>query len=345
MNQAASIWGDAVVAVPWALFQTFGDRGMLREQYAGAQDWIDKGILRNEVGLWNRSSFQFGDWLDPLAPPDEPGDATTSAYLVSDAYLIHSTEMLANISSYLSLKDNAAKYTRDRANLTSAFGKAWISRNGTVANETQTGLTLPLYFKLFTQPSHYDKAISRLTDIVRDNEYKIGTGFAGTHILGHALSQYGSADVFYKTLLQEEVPGWLFQVIMNGTTTWERWDSMLANGSVNPGEMTSFNHYAVGSVGSWMHENIGGLSPAEPGWKMFNVDVKPGDGLTHAEESFLTPYGTAETRWRVDRGKFSLVVRVPPNTQAVVNVPGSPADGKKRVVVGSGMHRFDSRVD
>lgn len=120
---------------------------------------------------------------------------------------------------------------------------------------------------------------------------------------------------------------------------------MLANGSVNPGEMTSFNHYAVGSVGSWMHENIGGLSPAEPGWKRFNVDVKPGGGLTHAEESYLTPYGSAETKWRVDGGKFSLSIRVPPNTEAVVNVPGSPTDGKKRVVVGSGVHRFSSRVD
>ncbi|KAL4918725.1 bacterial alpha-L-rhamnosidase-domain-containing protein [Aspergillus aurantiobrunneus] len=344
-NPASAIWGDAVVAVPWALFQTYGDEEMLGEQYAAAQDWIDKGVLRNEVGLWNRSTFQYGDWLDPLSPPDNPGAATTNQHLVSDAYLIHSTEILANISSYLSFPDNAAKYARDRANLTSAFRRAWMSNNGTMANETQTGLTLPLYFNLFADPAHYRSAVSRLTKIIADNEYKVGTGFAGTHILGHTLSQYGAADVFYKTLLQEEVPGWLFQVVMNGTTTWERWDSILVNGSVNPGEMTSFNHYAVGSVGSWMHENIAGLRPAEPGWKRFNVDVKPGGGLTHAEASFLTPYGTAETRWRIDAGRFRLVVRVPPNTEAAVNVPGVPADGKKRVVVGSGVHRFESGLE
>ena len=64
-----SIWGDSIVAVPWQLFQSFGDEDMLQEQYDGAKDWIDKGILRNDVGLWNRSTFQYADWLDPKAPP------------------------------------------------------------------------------------------------------------------------------------------------------------------------------------------------------------------------------------------------------------------------------------
>lgn len=320
---------------------------MLEEQYPGAQVWIDEGIPRNEVGLWNRTSFQYGDWLDPLSPPDDPGDATTSKDLVADAYLIHSTELLSNISSYLNMSDNAAKYARDRANLTTLFRRDWISRNGTMANETQTGLTLPLYFNLFGSQSHYDNAVSRLTDLIAANEYKVGTGFAGTHILGHTLTKYNAADVFYKTLLQEEVPGWLYQVIMNGTTTWERWNSMLPNGTINPGEMTSFNHYSVGSAGSWMHENIGGLKALEPGFKRFGVDVKPGGGLTSAETSFISPYGLVETRWRVNNGgrRLRLGVTVPPNTEAVVNVPGSVADGRKRVVVGSGMHRFESYLE
>ncbi|KAL4997534.1 bacterial alpha-L-rhamnosidase-domain-containing protein [Aspergillus recurvatus] len=339
-----SIWGDAIVSVPWDLFQTYGDKAMLSEQYAGATAWLDKGVLRNEVGLWNRSTFQYADWLDPLAPPDDPGAATTNKYLVSDAYLIHSTELVANISAYLGRRDNAEKYAADRANLTRAFQKSWISANGTVANETQTGLTLPLYFKLFQQPEHYTAAASRLVDIITENDYKVGTGFAGTHILGHTLSAYNASSTFYNTLLQEDVPGWLFQVLMNGTTTWERWDSMLANGSVNPGEMTSFNHYAVGSAGAWMHENIGGLKPIEPGWRRFAVDVRVGGGLSSAQERFLSPYGVVESSWRVSRGRFVLSVRVPPNSEAVVSLPGVPRGGRKEVVVGSGVHRFESTL-
>ncbi|KAJ5097896.1 hypothetical protein N7532_004897 [Penicillium argentinense] len=299
-STATSIWGDSIVAVPWQLFQSFADKNMLQEQYAGAKDWIDKGVLRNEDGLWNRSTFQYADWLDPKAPADDPGDATTNKYLVSDAYLIHSTEMLANMSTALSLFPNAKHYAKSRSKLTKAFQDAWISQNGTLANETQTGLTLPLYFRLFSSPAQYDSAINRLVKIVKGNDYKVGTGFAGTHLLGHTLSEYGAADAFYGMLLQEEDPGWLFQVVMNGTTTWERWDSMLANGSVNPGSMTSFNHYAVGSVGSWMHENIGGLTPAEPGWKKFNVEVRPGGGLNKASTQFISPYGRVSTNWTLD---------------------------------------------
>ncbi|KAL4976034.1 bacterial alpha-L-rhamnosidase-domain-containing protein [Aspergillus desertorum] len=322
-----SIWGDAIVSVPWDLFQTYGDRAMLSEQYAGAMAWLDQGVLRNEVGLWNRSIFQF-----------------IRLYLVSDAYLIHSTELVANISAYLDQRDNAEKYAADRARLTRAFQKAWVSSNGTVANETQTGLTLPLYFKLFERPEHYTAAASRLVDIIAENDYKVGTGFAGTHILGHTLSAYNASSTFYSTLLQEDVPGWLFQVLMNGTTTWERWDSMLANGSVNPGEMTSFNHYAVGSVGAWMHENIGGLRPVEPGWRRFAVDVRVDGPLSSAQERFLSPYGVVESSWKVSGRRFVLSVRVPPNSEAVVSLPGVPRRGRKEVVVGSGLHRFESTL-
>ena len=34
----------------------------------------------------------------------------------------------------------------------------------------------------------------------------------------------------------------MYQVEMGDTTMWERWDSMLPNGTINKGEMTSFNH-------------------------------------------------------------------------------------------------------
>lgn len=326
---------------------------MLQEQYDGAKDWIDKGVLRNEVGLWNRSTFQYADWLDPKAPPEDPGDATTNKYLVSDAYLIHSTELVANMSSHLSLTANAEKYAKSRTKLTKAFQNAWISHNGTVANETQTGLTLPLYFRLFSNQAQYTSATNRLVEIVKDNGYKVGTGFAGTHLLGHTLSEYGAADAFYGMLMQEEDPGWLFQVVMNGTTTWERWDSMLANGSVNSGSMTSFNHYAVGSVGSWIHENIGGLTPSEPGWKKFNVEVRPGGGLSEATTKFTSPYGLVSTHWTVGASKgqngcskkeqaFHLTVQVPPNSQATIHLPSS-GPGKKHVV-GSGVHKYSSCV-
>ena len=78
---------------------------------------------------------------------------------------------------------------------------------------------------------------------------------------------------------------------MGATTIWERWDSMLPDGSINPGEMTSFNHYAFGAVADWMHRSVGGLAPLEPGYRRILVAPQPGGGLTWAAASLVTPQG------------------------------------------------------
>lgn len=36
---------------------------------------------------------------------------------------------------------------------------------------------------------------------------------------------------------------------------------MLPDGSINPGGMTSFNHYALGAVAAWLERTVGG------GWR------------------------------------------------------------------------------
>ena len=107
---------------------------------------------------------------------------------------------------------------------------------------------------------------------------------------------------------------------MGATTTWERWDSMRADGSLNPGGMTSFNHYALGSVAEWMHAHIGGLEAVEPGWKRFRIAPVIGGDLTHAETSHITPYGKAEVQWEVNANVLDLTVAVPAGTTAFVDI-------------------------
>ncbi|KAI0135873.1 glycoside hydrolase family 78 protein [Daldinia grandis] len=333
---ATAIWGDAIVANPFNAYRAFGDLDALREQYVGAKAWLDDGIPRNEVGLWNRSSFQLGDWLDPKSPPDDPGRATTSSTYVADAYLVYVTGLVAEMASELGLDDDKARFGKWAQDLKTAFGEAWIDAEGIVANETQTGLGLPLYFDLFASEAQANAAANRLQKIIVDNEYLVGTGFSGTHLLGLALTRYNLTDTFYKMLGQTTVPSWLYQVKMGATTTWERWDSLLPDGSLNPGEMLSFNHYSFGSVANWIHQVIGGLSPAKPGWKTARVNIEPGGNITWAKASYLSPYGKISTDWKVDDTGFHLVLEVPPNTDAEVVLPGE----KRTLLVGSGSHRI-----
>jgi len=96
---------------------------------------------------------------------------------------------------------------------------------------------------------------------------------------------------------------------------------MLPDGSINPGEMTSFNHYALGAVADWMHRTIGGLTPTEPGYRRMEIHPRPGGGLTHAYARHITPYGLAESSWKIENEKFDLNIIIPANTSALVILP------------------------
>lgn len=329
-----AIWGDVAVSNSWNLFKSFGNAGLLREMWPQAYNWMEKGIPRNEDGLWNRTTFQFGDWLDPLAPPESPGQGTTAAHLVADAYLVGMTEMMSWMAAALGSECQAQRYARKHEELRQLFLDAWTS-DGQLANRTQTAYALGLHFDLFEE-DQTPRAVETFLDIVAKNEHRIGTGFAGTPLIGSAFLKGGAVQDFYKMLLQTEVPSWLYAVEMGGTTTWERWDSMLPNGTINPGQMTSFNHYAFGSVAQWMHAIIGGISPLKHGWKKVAVAPVPGPGITSANATFVSGYGKIQSRWWVGDDGFHLEVTVPPNSAAVVTLP----DGRDGEEVGSGFHTF-----
>jgi alpha-L-rhamnosidase len=113
---------------------------------------------------------------------------------------------------------------------------------------------------------------------------------------------------------------------MGATTVWERWDSMLPDGSINPGEMTSFNHYALGAVADWLHRRVAGLAPGAPGYRLIEVRPLPNARLTSASAKHLTPYGEASVAWERSGGELRLTVVVPVGAEAVVRVPGQDHD-------------------
>jgi alpha-L-rhamnosidase len=100
--------------------------------------------------------------------------------------------------------------------------------------------------------------------------------------------------------------------------------------------MTSFNHYAFGAVADWLHRTVGGLAPADPGYRRIRVAPRPGSAITSAATSHDTPYGTAEVCWSLDSTAFEMDIIVPPNTSAEVSFP----DGSAVIDVGSGRHSF-----
>ena len=334
---AAAAWGDAAVIVPWVLYQRFGDRSILVSQFDSMRAWVDRLTdLAGERRLWDQG-FQFGDWLDPAAPPENPGAARASHPLVATAYFAHSAELVGRAADVLGLAEEETRYLSLAREIREAFAREYITPAGRLVNDAQTAYALAIEFDLLSSDEQRQHAGERLRELVQEDGYRIGTGFVGTPLICDALCHTGNYAAAYHLLLQQECPSWLYPVTMGATTIWERWDSMLPDGSVNPGEMTSFNHYALGAVADWLHRTVGGLAPAEPGYRKLLIAPRPGGGIRHASARHLTPYGLAECRWSIEGQTIDVSIIVPPNTTASVILPGK---GSEPLDVGPGTHNW-----
>jgi alpha-L-rhamnosidase len=339
----SSAWADAATIVPWVVYQQFADTGILRDQYASMRAWVDFVVtMAGDSHLW-LDGFQFGDWLDPRAPADNPFDGRTDVHLVANAYLCRSLDIVADTAALLGETDDAERYRQEAKEARAAFADEYVTPHGRLSSDSQTAYALALQFDLLPTDQQRTRAGQRLAELVEKAGYRIATGFVGTPLITDALETAGATAAAYQLLLQDQCPSWLYPVTQGATTVWERWDALQPDGRILAGaeKMNSFNHYALGAVGDWLHRRVGGLAPAAPGYRQIRIApaVDPSSDLTWARARHITPYGPAESSWRLDDdGKtLELTAVVPPNTTATVALP---LTDQAPIEVGSGEHRW-----
>jgi alpha-L-rhamnosidase len=337
---STAIWSDAAVWVPWSLWWAYGDLQVLADQF----DSMVAHVRRIEsklspTGLWDEG-FQFGDWLDPTAPPDEPGVSRADNGVVATACLYRDAHIVRDAATLLSRHEDAEHFASLAERTRAAFNEHYVRPEGIIHSDAETPYALAIVFGLL-DPEDEQLAGKRLADLVAESGYHIRTGFAGTPFITHALTQTGHLEAAYRLLLQTECPSWLYPVTMGATTIWERWDSLLPDGTINPGQMTSFNHYAFGAVAYWMHQIIGGIAPLEPGYSSVLIAPQPGGDIRWARSSLDSRHGKISVSWSQDHdGPIELDVAVPEGVTALVQLPGTPAQE-----LGSGQHHISSSTD
>lgn len=57
---AQAVWSDIAVLLPRDLYLAFGDTAVLELQWESMVAWLEKGIMREESGLWDSSTLQLG---------------------------------------------------------------------------------------------------------------------------------------------------------------------------------------------------------------------------------------------------------------------------------------------
>ncbi|WP_433675587.1 family 78 glycoside hydrolase catalytic domain [Microbacterium gorillae] len=339
LARPAAAWGDAAVIVPDVLERYFDDQDTLARQYPSARAWVDLCLRLAGPGRVWEGDFQFGDWLDPTAPPDRPGQAMTATGLVATASLAHSTALIARAAEILGRAEEAEQYRRTAEEVREAFVREYVTPAGRMLSDTPTAYALALVFDLL--PPHLrEPAGRRLADLVRENGYRIATGFVGTPLVLDALTSTGHDAQAGRLLLQTGCPSWLYPVTMGATTIWERWDSMLPDGSINPGDMTSFNHYALGAVADWMHRELAGLALTEAGHRRVRIAPRPLPGIDDASAAYESPFGRIEAGWRREDQRLVVHAIIPTGVAADVHLP----DGSE-LSVGPGHHRWTCEVE
>lgn len=337
-SSPTALWSDVAVSLPWTLYREYGDEDILRRSYASMTSFIRQvaGLL-DESGLWSKG-FQYGDWLDPDAPMDNPAGGKTDRHLVAAAYLCKTTREMAQTAQILGHMSDVEEFSALAEKVRAAFRHEYVAPSGRVVNETVTGYALAITFDILT-PEEKAHAGKQLAGIVAKAGYRISTGFAGTPLVTDALSSTGHLDEAYLLLLETGCPSFLYPVTMGATTIWERWDSIRPDGTVNPSGMTSLNHYALGAVADWMHRTIGGLTEDAPGYKSMRIAPRIGGNLTHATLRHNITYGEVCVTWSLEGNRVSLNVSIPTGTTAAVELPLHPDNAT--VLIEAGNHQWD----
>ena len=322
LPMAVDHWGDASILVPWAEYQVRGDISLLKKFYPMMKRYIKACLFWASLfsfgkhrRIW-RLLHHYGDWVAPNAGLwDWMGRGRWTA----TASLAHTTDILSRIAILLGENKDAIYYKKISRETSDAYRSILMKKDCTVKKEFQTAYVLPLHYNMLNAEDK-KKTASHLANMIKKNNYNIGTGFPGTPYVLFALADNGYLEDAYKMLLNDTCPSWLFMVKVGATTLWERWDAFREDGSSNTGAedgthgMVSFNHYANGAVGDFFYRRIAGIEPLEGGYKSFSVRPQLGGNLTWAKASVLTSYGEIKVSWKIEKNTFSIDISVPVGT-------------------------------
>jgi alpha-L-rhamnosidase len=324
-NETSAGWGDVATIAPWTIYQVYGDKQILETQYASMKAYVE--YIRKKAGnsyLWKGGSV-FGDWLFYKSMRQTENDGYTNPDMIATMFFAYSAKLLAQTATVLGKTDDEKLYKDVFEKVKEAFNKTYVTAEGHIASESQTGYVLALNFGLLPENIR-PKAAQYLVDDIKSRGNHLSTGFLGTPYLCHVLSENGRTDIAYDLLLQESFPSWLYPVKMGATTIWERWDGQKTDSTFQDVGMNSFNHYAYGAIGDWMYRVAAGMEIGKPGYKHILIQPQPDKRLKYAKASYESSYGQISSGWEMQDGKLVVKVKIPANTSAKITLPSAQMD-------------------
>lgn len=328
-------WEDAVVIIPWILYERYGDIRVLEESYPMMKKWVsyqrkragstnprDCGELTKEQAenyrYLDNGAFNFGDWLTPSACYNkETGEYTyftqTLTYMMGSYYFAYTTSIMARAAKVLGKTDEAKEY----GDLNKRICRAAVDelyKKGKILESPYMGAQILALHAGFYPQKDKQKLVNRMLTLIR--EKGMDCGFSSALLLFDTLCAYGREDIAYQFLLSEEFPSWLYEVNQGATTVWESMQAIMPDGTRNA---VSFIQPCFCSIGNWMLSGMAGIRPAAPGYREIVIHPYLTDRLDFAEAVYRSAQGEIRSRWERDtHHTVHLKIQIPANARAYV---------------------------
>lgn len=269
-------WGNSVCIVPEMLYYQFGTDRYIREYYDCMKTFVDCEIRRmgglfGKKDLWIAPSL--GDWL---ATGKDVKYMAMHNGPVSNAFIVNDLRIMVWAAKLLGKTEDEGKYAAQLEKTRSAYIKTFVKTDGTMKDDYQGAYVMALKM-VIPKGALWDKVYAQLVHRLKKDGMQTGF-FATEHILP-LLADHGNETLAFDLLLDKRCGGWMYQVEAGATTTWERWDAIRPDGTVNETKsngdnMVSFNHYSFGSVGKFYYQYILGIQPMGPGFSRIRIQPR-----------------------------------------------------------------------
>lgn len=335
-----AVWGDAATFIPETLWKFYHDAETLHTFYPMMKQWVDYVRRRmkehhdREYGLWD-FDFQFGDWLALDGHDEQSYMGGTQIEYIASMYYYRSLEIVSKAAGNLGLFGDASQYAALAAEQKDFLLDEYFTPHGHLSVITQAAFVVAVQFEVYRDI----KVLARdFVNLLAKDDYKIRCGFVGAPLLCQALCKCGHSNLAYEILLNEGFPGWMHCINLGATTIWERWNSLLPDGSISGTGMNSLNHYSYGSVVEFLYAYGAGIRQADAGFKHAVIAPIPSVWIGSIHASYQSNAGLYVSDWNIlDDGQIKIHIEVPFGCKADIILPG---DDREPFEVGSGSYDY-----
>ncbi len=331
-SKAVSDWKDATLAngqltdtapfvginycgVGWAmvhpllqlqLFRYYGNRELIKDQYATSKVWIERVSRENPDGIIHKGLS------------DHEGLTETPSDVMVTPLYFQSVAIMEELAGILGLHEDVEEFKVLKEKIRTAYLNKFLDiTTGKVGIGTQGSQSFALHTGIIPD-ERKSKVLEYMVSDIRDKKNgHLSTGIMGTKFMLDQLSRNGNHQLALEIVKQPDFPGWGYMLANGATTLWEHW--------ALDDNTYSHNHPMFGSVSQWFYSWLGGIQPGEKATGFDRIIIRPqtSGSITWVNSSYNSVKGKIVSNWKKKDGYLDMNIEIPANTSALVYFPGS----------------------